>query len=198
MFTHVKKNIIEHDGQTYEINDSFNNVLLLVEMLEDDMLEDGEKLALAVEIATGVECLNDEGLTQEVDWLLAMYDKVIDYLFDKKADDEEQNDPIYNFTQDSELIYASFLQDYNIDLLNELDKLSFTKFSTLLRQLSDDTPFKKAVGYRVTKIPPLTKYNKDQVEHLKAMKRVYALKKDNKPKNNDKALDSVFGALKGR
>ena len=196
MFTHVKKNVIEHDNEIYTVNDSFNNVLLLVEMLEDDMLEDGEKLALAVEIATGVECLNDDGLTQEVDWLLAMYDKVINYLFDKKADDEEQSDPIYNFTQDSELIYASFLQDYNIDLLNELDKLSFTKFSTLLRQLSDDTPFKKAVGYRVTKIPPLTKYNKDQVEHLKAMKRVYALKKDNKPKNNDKALDSVFGALK--
>ena len=196
MFTHVKKNVIEHDNETYTVNDSFNNVLLLVEMLEDDMLEDGEKLALAVEIATGVECLNDDGLTKEVDWLLAMYDKVIDYLFDKKADDEEQSDPIYNFTQDSELIYASFLQDYNIDLLNELDKLSFTKFSTLLRQLSDDTPFKKAVGYRVTKIPPLTKYNKDQVEHLKAMKRVYELKKDNKPKNNDKALDSVFGALK--
>lgn len=56
--------------------------------------------------------------------------------------------PKYDFEQDAGAIYASFFMQYHIDLLNEVDKLSWFKFSTLFENLSENTPIKKIIAIR--------------------------------------------------
>lgn len=56
--------------------------------------------------------------------------------------------PKYDFEQDAGAIYASFFMQYHIDLLNEIDKLSWFKFSTLFEHLSEKTPIKKIIAIR--------------------------------------------------
>ncbi|WP_307995108.1 Gp15 family bacteriophage protein [Weissella viridescens] len=56
--------------------------------------------------------------------------------------------PKYDFEQDAGAIYASFFMQYHIDLLAEIDKLSWFKFSTLFEHLSEKTPIKKIIAIR--------------------------------------------------
>ncbi|MBS0949517.1 hypothetical protein JK159_03875 [Weissella minor] len=56
--------------------------------------------------------------------------------------------PKYDFEQDAGAIYASFFMQYHIDLLAEIDKLSWFEFSTLFEHLSEKTPIKKIIAIR--------------------------------------------------
>ena len=53
----------------------------------------------------------------------------------------------FDFEFDAEEIYASFLRDYQIDLI-ECGFLHWRKFVLMLNQLSDDSPFKRKVHLR--------------------------------------------------
>ena len=61
----------------------------------------------------------------------------------------------YDYEQDMDAIYQSFMQDYHIDLY--ACSLHWWKFCRLCAGLSDDTPFKRLVYIRtadVSKMPP--------------------------------------------
>lgn len=60
----------------------------------------------------------------------------------------DDNLPKYDFEQDAGAIYASFLMQYQIDLFEEIDKLSWFKFTTLFEHLGSETPIKKIMSIR--------------------------------------------------
>lgn len=53
---------------------------------------------------------------------------------------------IFDFTEDAPLIYASFLSEYGIDLLQE--DMHWHKFLTLLKNLSPESPFMRVAAIR--------------------------------------------------
>ena len=57
---------------------------------------------------------------------------------------------IFDFTQDAELIYASFLQDYGIDLLRE--DMHWHRFLALFKNLSPKSPFMRVAQIRATNL----------------------------------------------
>lgn len=77
----------------------------------------------------------------------------------------------YDFAHDFDLIYASFMADYGIDLFTA--ELHWWQFRSMLFGLSDDSPFMRAVGYRTMKVPAKTPA--EQREFYARMKRLYAL-----------------------
>lgn len=54
----------------------------------------------------------------------------------------------FSYKQDAEAIYASFIFDYGIDLLDQKDKMRWEKFRALFNNLSPKSPFKRIVEIR--------------------------------------------------
>lgn len=91
----------------------------------------------------------------------------------KKAEEQEQpaEERVYDYEYDDELIFAAFLQQYGIDLVEE--RLHWWKFRALFSGLTEDTKFIKVLGYRSAKIT--SKMSGTEKEHLRKMKELYAL-----------------------
>lgn len=83
----------------------------------------------------------------------------------------------FDFDLDADKIFASFLYDYGLDLQCEQGRLHWKKFIALFSNLSQESPEGQAIYWRTVKIPPRTKYNKEEVEHAKKMKNAYRLQR---------------------
>ncbi|WP_394136855.1 Gp15 family bacteriophage protein [Cytobacillus oceanisediminis] len=182
---------IEYKGQTIKLNLAFDNVLRVRELLQDDVFSGAEKLLILFKMLVK----NANGLNfsfNEINQLIGfIFDEI---LFPKKGSDGKSH---FDFDQDAAFIYASFLQDYKMDLFEMQGKLHWEKFLALLEGLSDDTKFKEVVSIRGQKIPAPTKYNQEERKRLIELKRIYRLKNE-KPslEEADAALMSISKALK--
>lgn len=79
----------------------------------------------------------------------------------------------YRFDHDMDLIYAAFLQQYNINLMTV--DLHWWEFKSLFNGLTDKTKFIQVVGYRTA---DLSKMDKEQKREYQKLKKFYALPKD--------------------
>lgn len=189
-------NYFHYDGRSYHVDLAFDNVLKVFELLEDDTFLDYEKVLIALKLLLdkefGVEDLNEA---------YPLFKHVFKEYLEIDLDDTTENPDkkkVYDFQKDAELIYASFFSAYNIDLMDAKGELPWNKFIKLLRQLDDKSPFKKAVGYRVMKIPKENKHNKEQVKELKRLKKAYSLEDEAPSKEAiDNKLGAAFSTLKG-
>lgn len=76
----------------------------------------------------------------------------------------------YDFEQDAEALYTSFLQAYRIDL--SMDKVHWWRFRRLMFGLPADTPFSQRLHYRTADTSSM---GKEQKKHYSKMKRLYAI-----------------------
>ena len=91
-------------------------------------------------------------------------------------EDEQKN--FYDIEEDSGYIYASFLMDYQIDLIEAREKgsLHWDKFNHLLSGLSEGTRFKKVIEIRTMEITSDMPY--ERKEEIRKVKAAVALKSD--------------------
>ncbi len=90
----------------------------------------------------------------------------------REATSSEQ---LISFVHDEELIYASFLSEYGIDLAKE--KLHWWRFLALLKNLSADSALMRVAAIRATK--PSDIKNPALRRRLLRQKRIYSLGKNN-------------------
>lgn len=71
----------------------------------------------------------------------------------KKTKDAQDYDdkPLFNIKYDGEYIFSSFMQAYNIDLIEQQGKLHWQKFNALLSGLPDGTKFVEVMKIRAWK-----------------------------------------------
>ncbi|WP_381151628.1 Gp15 family bacteriophage protein, partial [Streptomyces cyaneofuscatus] len=110
-----------------------------------------------------------------------------------------KKDEVFDFEQDAEYIYASFLFDYNLDLFEQQGKLHWRKFQALLKGLSEDAKFSKVIEIRTMKLPK----EGEERKRIQELKRIYALNK--KPVDEEAAIKELdakasafFQNLRGR
>lgn len=91
---------------------------------------------------------------------------------------EDEQKQFYDIEEDSGYIYASFLMDYNIDLIEarENKSLHWDKFNHLLSGLSEGTRFKKVIEIRTMEIESDMPY--ERKEEIRKAKAAVALKSD--------------------
>lgn len=133
-----------YKNREYEIDLSFDNVLRWYKLLEDMTFNPEEKAHIGFEMFFKA-CTWDERL------LVESLKSVSEYLQKRpygggKA--ETSSKKYYSFTQDAEAIYASFMQDYHIDLIDMQGKLHWDKFIALFAGLTEKTYFKTIVRIR--------------------------------------------------
>lgn len=194
------------NGIKYTLDFTFDTILRVYEMGQDKSIDDFAMIELMFDNLV-VDCDLDLDLQEKSDIVDAILNKKLakETIKDQNEEQEEgQEENIetenrtHDFVQDAELIYASFLRDYKMDLFEQQGKLHWTKFIALLNNLSDDSPFKKVVHIRVKKLPKQTKYNKEEIANLKRLKRFYSLDGEKTPEERiDSALTTLGSAFMG-
>jgi hypothetical protein len=187
--TDRNRDIYHWAGVDVELNLSFDNVLKIMELFDDDTISNRVKpnIALMMLIVDHslLAQLNMQGKEKLV--IDVFKDKLnIDLTADKKAgemteslgnslEEEAPEVPVVNFKLDADMIFASFLFDYNINLLEQQGKLQWGEFLALFNNLSEKAPMKIAIHYRTCEIPKKDKHNSEERKRIKTMKERYEL-----------------------
>ena len=78
---------------------------------------------------------------------------------------------LYDFEQDGEALYTSFLQAFRVDLTT--DNIHWWQFRRLMFGLPADTPFAQRLHYRTADTSGM---GKEQKKHYAKMKRLFAIR----------------------
>ena len=171
---------VEIAGSKYEVDLSFDNVLLLLDVLNDVHLTDGEKVYYGLYTLLGTE------LDLEQDEQVKVFKILIETFVHAEEKKEAIVDlegnimptvdqkPSYDLKHDATYIYTSFRQAYGINLLAERGQLDWREFKLLLRDLPEDTKLKQVIDIR-TRPYPKGKGLHEERRKLKELKRAYAL-----------------------
>lgn len=172
------------DGQEYELDMSFDNVLRLIDLLNDEELNDITQIEVGLQMLLGIE----------LDYDILEKEKIFYELFKSTIGKEaEENQPVdlagnpmpsnekdektYCLKQDADYVYASFMSDYGIDLIEQQGQLHWSKFKALLSGLTDGSKFLRVIEIRTMELPT-GKGSQKQKEQIKKLKAQYALKGD--------------------
>lgn len=140
---------IAYQGRNYPIDLSYDNVLRFYQLLDDADFDEGEKIIAAFHIFFDEEVPDDPEFLMNVFRLLGEYVSANPYGGDTASSQDDQA-PIryFSFQQDAPAIYASFMEQYGIDLIEEQGRLHWDKFKALLDGLGPDTQFRRIVAIR--------------------------------------------------
>lgn len=93
----------------------------------------------------------------------------------KKTKDAQDYDdkPLFNIKYDGEYIFSSFMQAYNIDLIEQQGKLHWQKFNALLSGLPDGTKFVEVMKIRAWR--PSKGESSKEKQKMRELQEQYAL-----------------------
>lgn len=170
---------IEGEEQIFPLLLSFDRVLKLFEMWGDEEIPEIMRPLLALKILTGVSF---ENLTvdEAMEIVRAVFEE---HIQTRKVDDEVEydlagnvikttsaNEPhkrLYNLKYDGDYVFASFMQAYRIDLIEEIGRLHWKKFNALLVGLPEGTKF-----VEVLKIRSYEPQKGDSSEYIQKMREL--------------------------
>ncbi|EKZ1454351.1 bacteriophage Gp15 family protein [Listeria monocytogenes] len=190
--------IYEYEGKEYKLDLAFDNVLRVIDLTEDNSLSDVFRANLAIDVLFADDMpwprSNEEDEYANIEEKsLVLIDIFTNYIVKENDDgllydidgnkmpsatnnnDDAEEIASYSLTQDADYINASFLQDYNIDLLDSRGKMHWYKFRALLESLRDDTTIKTIIGIRQAELPSGKGTEKERNELIK-LKNRYKLK----------------------
>src|SRR5699024_505217 len=174
---------VEINGVTYKIDLSFDNVLRLIDMLSDKELDDITQIELGLQMLLDIEL--DCDIKEKEEIFYQIFKSTIGKAAEENQPVDIEGNPmpvkkkekIYSLKQDAQYIYASFYQDYGIDLFEMQGKLHWDKFKALLGRLKGDTKFKEVLEIRTMDLPT-GKGSGKQRRQIKKLKEHYRLKED--------------------
>lgn len=174
---------VEINGTDYTLDMSFDNVLRLFDLLEDETIHDLQKSV------TGLKMLiNDDLKDYEPHERTEIFVQLFKQTVGKEAEDNQpvdiqgnpmpsnnKDEKVYSIKEDAPYIFAGFYQEYGIDLFEQQGKLHWNKFKAMLMSLRKDTRFKEIIEIRTMDLPS-GKGSGKQREEVKKLKKQYALK----------------------
>lgn len=177
-------------SEEYEINSDFRTSILFELMMQDNELNDKEKIIQALNLYYP---LIPEDVNKAVDMLLWFYRGGKDISSNGKGAGKGKIGQIYSFDYDDDYIYSAFLSDYNIDL-QDIDYLHWWKFKAMFKSLKEDNEIVKIMGYRAMDLSKVR--DKEQRAYYKKMKDLYKIPaKINK--NEQEKINDIQRALMG-
>jgi hypothetical protein len=199
--TPLDEDEFEIKGQVFQVDMSYDNILLLFEMFDDVELLEYEKIFIALQLLVD----DYKNLLSVIDPQEEAYDlfkyvlrEFLEIDLESRQDEESEesapNVKIYDYQRDAELIYASFFAVYRIDLDDVKGKMHWKKFQALLHHLDDNSPFKQVIGYRTMKVPSEKDSSAEYRQHVMKMKRMYSL--EDGPQDATPVFNSLASTFK--
>ena len=149
--TEPLKSSYTYQDKEYQIDLSFDNVIRMYNLLEDDTFQDVEKIVIAFEMFFGFEPKDAEFAMKAIDEITGYISKSAygnDPVESNVVSSEVNTQKLFSYTQDAGAIYASFKQQYNIDLIAEQGKMHWDVFKALFDGLDENTYFRKILDIR--------------------------------------------------
>lgn len=173
---------VEIDGKIYPVDSDFRfGVAIETEILSE---EKPDVFSLLTAFYKGNIPLNvEEAVNRMVDFFRLSEDGI------QPQENGKKGGRIYDYEMDADVILASFLTSYGIDL--SVASLHWWTFRRLMLNLPHDTPFKERVKFRTA---DLNKLGKDERKHYKKMRALYAIKKH--PGEKSMTVEERDAALK--
>ena len=177
---------IEIDGITYQLNISFDNILKVIELMKEERIANDKKVEMAIRLFFKFE--KDEVIPFDFETQYNAFLSIFgEYVKQEEKTQEydikgnpmpvytKDKDRFYSLKHDAEYIYASFMQAYGIDLIEQQGKLHWFKFQALLSGLPKDTKFCEIVSIRQWKKP---NKNDTEAKQMAKLKDYYKLPDD--------------------
>jgi hypothetical protein len=182
--------VVGINGIEYEINSDFRTSILFELMMQDNELDDKEKIIQALNLYYPEI---PEDINKAVDMLLWFYRGGKDITSNGKGAGKGKAEQIYSFDYDDDYIYSAFLDQYRVDL-QDIPYLHWWKFKAMFKSLKEDNEIVKIMGYRAMDLSKVR--DKEQRAYYKKMKDLYKIPaKINK--NEQEKLNDIQRALMG-
>ena len=180
-------------GRRYKLDLAYDTVLNVQRMFQEKKLDDSDMLIEALKIFH-VPKRDLRLLTWQArsDLLQAIYEEKIQTWSRPRVGKQQK---LFDFEEDGEYIYASFMQDYGIDLIEEQGRLPWNRFIALFQGLGADTKIKEVMRYRGMEIPKPNKSNQKEIQEIMELKTYYAL--GYQENNGAEGLEKLFTTLEG-
>lgn len=158
-------------GKHLWLNLTFDTVLRVYGLLGEDVL-DADKTDVTLRLLVrNYRTIRRMPLYQKAQIFEAIFQQFI-VSGKKNSDDGKKH---MDFKQDADYIYASFLLDYGVDLIEQQRRLDWRKFMAMLSGLSSHTKIRDVMAIRAAEIPSPTEHNGKQIQELIKAKQHYAL-----------------------
>lgn len=184
--------VIHFAGKNHRVHAAFDNILRIQNLYKEEELSAVDKLETALNIL-GIPKwrLKFLALNEKSKLLEQIYEQCVNVK--QRPEIKHQGPPVLDFDEDAEYIYASFLSDYGMDLINEQGKLSWRKFVYLFQGLTDKAKIKEVMRIRGMELPKPNGHNQKEIQNLIELKSFYAL--PIKGGGGQDGLDRLFNTL---
>lgn len=175
------------DDVEFEINSDFRISMMFELLINDPELSERERLYQTLILYYPIIPSNLEAAVDKIMWF---------YKCGKEEQEENNNTnkssgkktvkKIYDYEHDSEIIFASFMKSYNINL--QRDNLHWWEFKSLFDNIDEDSKLYKIMEIRSVNLNQIK--DKDKKNYYKKMKDLYKLP-DNISKSEKEKLDEL-------
>ena len=194
VLTDIPCNKVITDKSKFVINPAFDIVLEVQKLYKEDTLTEFEKidqaLGMLVKNKWNLQLLNPEEKQKLLSIITQRYVEV-----EKRPQIKKSPFPVLDFEKDGDYIYASFMQAYRIDLIEEQGRLPWKKFLYLFNGLPVDTKIKQIMRIRQMPVPEYNGKNSKEIQEINEMKSYYALPVEGG--GGQSGLDLLFHTLEG-
>lgn len=180
-------------GRRYKLDLAYDTVLNVQRMFQERKLDDSDMLTEALKIFhVPKRCIRSLTWQERSELLQAIYEEKIQTRPRPRVGKQQK---LFDFEDDGEYIYASFMQDYGIDLIAEQGKLPWRRFIALFQGLTPGTKIKEVMKYRAMEVPKPNKNNQKEIQEIMELKAYYAL--GYQENNAAEGLEKLFTTLEG-
>lgn len=180
-------------GREYRLDLSYDSVLNVQRMFREKRLDGTDMLVASLRIL-GIP----EKDIRQLDWQgrSGMLEQICqEKIAIRPRPRIGKQQKLFDFEDDGEYIYASFLQDYGMDLIEQQGRLPWQRFIALFQGLSDKTKIKEVMRIRGMELPAPDRNNQKEIQNLMELKAYYAL--GYREDNGKEGLDRLFSTLEG-
>ena len=171
IFIGKQSSVVAVNNKVYHYRDDFRTMLNVLRVFKH------ENVPEALKVQKAFTLLVKERKCQEKTKVL---NAIISRLLQGQTNGEGKK--IIDFDVDEGLIYAAFLQAYGIDLRKA--KMPWVVFLSLLEAIPEDTKLFQVMSIRAQPVPKATKYNRDEVERLVRLKKLYDLRTEDEKRQD--------------
>lgn len=170
--TEYRQDSIWYGGKEYLLDLAYDSVLNVQRLFKDEMLSDLDHIEGALEIF----CRNKTGHLKPAQKAELLTEIITQHIHIKKRRPIHSIERrAFDFELDGEYIYASFMQAYGIDLIDQQGKLSWRKFIALFEGLPSDTKIKEIMRIRLSDPPVPNQENWKECRQFSELQSYYQL-----------------------
>lgn len=158
------------DGVEYKINSDFRTSILFSLLMEDNDVNEQDKILGALQLYYDVIPNN---INSAIDEIINFYLCNDNNNTSSNSTKNKSNKKVLDYDIDSNYIYSAFLTQYNIDL-QDIKYLHWWKFKAMLDSLNDDLMLCKIIKFRSIDVSKIQ--DKEQKKYYQKMQKMYEIK----------------------